>query len=159
METDKVIIYADGGARGNGKPDSVSGWGVVLQFNDTVKELYGSAIGKTNNFMELTGVIKALEALKTTDVPIVIYSDSKYVVDSINKGWVRNWKARNWIKSNGDPVPNKELWQHLMPLSDKQKHIRYEWVRGHDNSRGNLRADTLANVAMDLEEQAGRLRG
>lgn len=144
----KITIYTDGGCRGNQEDENVGGWGAILEYNGHTKELYGGERDTTNNKMELTGAIKALEALKTTHIPVEVYSDSKYVVENKNK-YVDGWIKRGWKKSDKKPVLNKELWQRLVELSNKQDDIAFHWVKGHAKNEGNNRADELANIAMD----------
>ncbi len=131
----KIIIYTDGAAQGNPGP---GGYGVVLKFGDQEKELSQGYKHTTNNRMELLAVIKALEALKSTDYPVEIYSDSKYVVDAINKGWLRAWQKTGFKKKK-----NPDLWQRLIPLLNKYK-PRFHWVKGHAGHAENERCDKLA---------------
>ncbi len=145
---DKIIIYTDGGARGNGSDDAIGGWGALLQYRDHVKEIYGGDKGVTNNQMELTGAIKALEVLKTTDIPIHIHCDSAYVINGMNK-WIAGWKRKGWKKGDGKKPENLELWKRLDELSSRQKDVKWKKVKGHADDEGNNRADELVNVAMD----------
>jgi ribonuclease HI len=147
---DEVVIYADGGCRGNQNKSNIGGWGVLLTYKDTIKELYGSAINTTNNIMELTSAIQALKSIKRHDIPIRVIMDSQYVVDGINK-WTYSWVKNNWKTSNKKPVANKELWQELLLLKSYFSDIQFAKCKGHDNCSGNIRADELANIAMDEE--------
>jgi ribonuclease HI len=135
----KIIIYTDGGCRGN---PGIGGWGVFLSFQGKEKKIYGSEKETTNNRMELTAAIKALEAIKR-DVPIIIYTDSKYVLEGITK-WIFGWKKKNWKK-----VKNIDLWQQLDVLNQKFS-VDWKWVKGHSGNTGNDMADALANQAMDV---------
>ncbi len=142
----QVSLYTDGACSGNPGP---GGWGAILRYQGTEKELSGGVGDTTNNRMELTAVIKGLEALKQP-CRVVVYSDSKYVVDAISKGWLDNWMARGWRKAarkgQGDPVLNVDLWEQLLPLLDRHQ-VDFQWVRGHAGHPENERADRLA-VAM-----------
>lgn len=144
----EIIIWSDGGVRGNGNDDSIGGWGALIIYKDKKREIYGGSTSVTNNQMELTSVIKALNELKTIHIPIKIYSDSAYVVNGMNK-WVKGWIRNGWVKSNKKPVLNRELWQELYSLSKKQDSIEFIWIKGHNNNEGNERADFLANKGMD----------
>ena len=138
-----VTIYADGGCRGNPGP---GGWGVVLQAGDRVKELWGGEASTTNNRMELTAAIRALEALKRP-ATIELHTDSQYVQKGISE-WIHNWKRNGWRTADKQPVKNADLWQRLDELAGQHR-IRWCWVRGHAGQPGNERADALANRAMD----------
>lgn len=142
------MIYFDGGCRGNQNADNVGGWGVVLEYKGHKKELYGSEQRTTNNKMELTGAIRALQALKTTDIPVEIHGDSAYVINGMTK-WVAGWKKKKWKKSDGKQVENLQLWKYLDELSSMQDNITWVKVKGHSDNEGNNRADELANIAMD----------
>lgn len=136
-----ITIYTDGSSRGNPGP---GGYGVVLMYGDRRKELSAGYRLTTNNRMELMAVIAGLEALKTNTLPIVVYSDSKYVVDAIEKGWLNKWIKTNF---SGDKK-NPDLWKRYYTLS-RQFNIRFIWVKGHaDNPYNNL-CDELATSAAD----------
>ncbi|MAM71989.1 MAG: ribonuclease HI [Gammaproteobacteria bacterium] len=139
-----VIIYTDGACRGNPGP---GGWGAVLQHGENLLELYGGETETTNNRMELTAVIKALEALKYP-CDIQLYSDSKYVLQGISE-WLANWKKRGWRTAAKKPVQNVELWQQLDALVEQQGNIQWHWVKGHSGDPGNELADQLANKGID----------
>ena len=145
---EKVIIYCDGGCRGNQNDENVGGWGVVFQYKGKTKELYGGQRNTTNNIMELTAAINALEAIKTTQIPIQMYIDSAYVINGMNE-WIHGWIKKGWKKSNKKPVENKELWIKLNELRNKQSSVEFIKVKGHDGVELNELADTLANKAMD----------
>ena len=138
-----VHIYADGGCRGNPGP---GGWGVLLQAGASEKELWGGEANTTNNRMELTAVIRALEALKRT-TKIHVHTDSQYVQKGISE-WIHNWKRNGWRTADKKPVKNADLWQVLDALT-KQHEIKWLWVKGHAGNPGNERADSLANRGMD----------
>lgn len=137
-----VIIYADGGCRGNPGP---GGWGVLLQAGDRVKELWGGEASTTNNRMELTAAIRALEALKRP-ATIELHTDSQYVQKGISE-WIHNWKRNGWRTADKQPVKNADLWQRLDAAIVHHK-VRWHWVRGHAGHDLNERADELAREAI-----------
>lgn len=139
-----IEIYTDGACKGNpGK----GGWGALLKYRDAVRELYGGEVLTTNNRMELTAVIKALEALKRPGLSVRLYSDSRYVLSGIEE-WMPAWKARGWKTSSRKPVLNQDLWQRLDALSQLHE-IDWRWVKGHSGDAGNEKADELANRAIE----------
>ena len=134
-----VTIYTDGACSGNPGP---GGWGAILEWQGHEKELSGDAAATTNNRMELTAVLTALALLKEPCV-VELYSDSKYVVDAIEKGWLYGWQKKGWIKADKKPVLNVDLWQQLLPqLARHQVHLH--WVKGHAENEKNNRCDQLA---------------
>lgn len=140
----EVMLYSDGSSRGNPGP---GGFGCVLQFRDRSGKLHelelsGGFTCTTNNRMELLGVISALELLKEP-CSVDLYSDSKYVVDGITKGWAKGWRARGWVKSDKKPAKNPELWGRLLDLLDRHE-VRFHWVKGHADNPYNNRCDELA---------------
>lgn len=146
-----VTIYTDGACSGNPGP---GGYGTILTFVDSngkyhEKELSEGYKHTTNNQMELLAVIVGLESLKKP-CKVKIISDSKYVVDSINKGWLDNWVAKNWIKSGNKVVPNADLWKRLIK-SAKTHDIELEWIKGHAGYEYNERCDRLAVAAYKKE--------
>ncbi len=138
-----VLIYADGGCRGNPGP---GGWGVLMQCGDKQKELWGGEAATTNNRMELTAVIRALEALKRPTA-VQVHTDSQYVQQGIS-AWIHNWKRNGWRTADKKPVKNAELWQRLDALAQAHE-IKWIWVKGHAGHPGNERADALANRGID----------
>ncbi len=134
-----VSIYTDGACSGNPGP---GGWGAILCYKGLEKELSGGAADTTNNRMELTAVIAALQALKEPCV-VELYSDSKYVIDALEKGWARSWKQKNWTKSDKKPALNPDLWETLLALTEKHE-MHYHWVKGHADNAYNNRCDRLA---------------
>ncbi|MBQ3884956.1 MAG: ribonuclease HI [Ruminococcus sp.] len=140
-----VEIFTDGACSGNPGP---GGYGVVLRYGTKEKELSGGDSSTTNNRMELLGVITGLAALKEP-CHVTLTTDSKYVVDSITKGWVYNWKKNNWIKSDKKPALNVDLWEQLLPLLEKHK-VTFNWVKGHAGHPENERCDRLAVEQRDL---------
>lgn len=143
-----VEIWCDGGCRGNGKANSIGGWGVFLSYDNKTKEIYGGQRDTTNNVMELTGAIEALESLKTKRIPVRIHCDSAYVINGINE-WVVGWKRRGWKKPDKKTPENVELWKRLDELKNSFDDIEFVKVKGHADNAGNIRADELANIAMD----------
>ena len=134
-----VTIYTDGACSGNPGP---GGWGAVLRYGAHELELSGGAAETTNNRMELTGVIEALRRLKEPCV-VELYSDSKYVVDALSKGWAQSWQRKGWIKSDRKPALNADLWETLLTLSARHE-LRCHWVKGHAENEYNNRCDALA---------------
>ena len=135
----KVTIYTDGACSGNPGP---GGWAAILRYGTTERELSGGAPETTNNRMELSAVINALSALKEP-CDVTVYSDSKYVIDAIEKGWAKSWRARGWIKSDKKPALNSDLWQQLLTLTTQHK-VQFIWVKGHNEHPENERCDKLA---------------
>lgn len=144
-----VEIYTDGACKGN---PGVGGWGAWLKYNEQEKSLFGGEENTTNNRMEMTAVIRALEALKRPSV-VKLYTDSVYVQKGMME-WMAGWKAKNWRTANKKPVKNDDLWKQLDTLSN-QHQIEWVWVKGHAGNEGNERADQLANagVAQVLNHQ------
>ena len=134
-----VTIYTDGACSGNPCP---GGWGAILMYGQHKKELSGGEANTTNNRMELTAVIRALSILKEPCI-VDLWSDSKYVIDGLEKGWARGWKARGWVKSDKKPALNPDLWDELLRLTDIHS-LRYHWVKGHAENEYNNRCDQLA---------------
>ena len=135
----QVTIYTDGACSGNPGP---GGWGAVLKYGAHEKELSGGAAETTNNRMELTAVIEALKLLKEP-CAVELYSDSKYVIDTLEKRWVYGWKEKGWIKSDRKPALNVDLWEILLPLIAKHE-VRCHWVKGHAENEYNNRCDAMA---------------
>lgn len=135
----KVTIYTDGACSGN---PGAGGWGAILQYNGHEKEISGGDKLTTNNKMELLAVISALELLKEP-CEVDLYSDSKYVIDSITKGWAVGWKARGWKKADKSPAKNVELWERLLNLLEIHQ-VTFHWVKGHADNPYNNRCDELA---------------
>lgn len=140
----KVEIFTDGACSGN---PGAGGYGVILRYKGHEKELSGGEAHTTNNRMELTGVIEGLSALKEP-CEVVITTDSRYIVDSIEKGWVYNWQKKNWLRKS-EPVPNTDLWQKLLKLLEIHK-VSFNWVKGHNGHPENERCDRLA-VAQSIK--------
>ena len=134
-----VTIYTDGACSGNPGP---GGWGAILEWQGHEKELSGGEAQTTNNRMELTAVLTALSLLKEPCI-VELYSDSKYVVDAIDKGWLYGWQKKGWIKADKKPVLNVDLWQRLLPEL-KRHDVHLHWVKGHAENEKNNRCDQLA---------------
>lgn len=144
----KVEIYTDGGCRGNGKENSIGGYGAVLIYNGCIKEIKKGFRDTTNNIMELTAVINALEMLNEP-CDVILYSDSAYVVNAINNKWIDNWNNNGWKTSNNKEVKNIALWLKLIKLLNRHK-VQFVKVKGHSDNKYNNRCDELANEAMDV---------
>ena len=134
-----VTIYTDGACSGNPGP---GGWGAILIYGTHKRELSGGEADTTNNRMELTAVIQALSLLKEPCI-VELWSDSKYVIDGLEKGWARGWQKRGWIKSDKKPALNPDLWGRLLELESLHT-LRYHWVKGHAENEYNNRCDELA---------------
>ena len=139
----EVEAFTDGACRGNPGP---GGWGVVLSYNGHVRELCGGEADTTNNRMEITAAIRALEALKER-CRVRVFTDSTYVKNGITQ-WLPNWRRRGWRTAGRKPVKNQDLWQDLASLTDRHE-VSWHWVRGHAGHPGNERADRLANQGLD----------
>jgi ribonuclease HI len=138
-----VDIYTDGACKGN---PGVGGWGAVLDCDGRVREIFGGEPHTTNNRMELTGVIRALEALKRP-CRARVHTDSQYVRNGITE-WIHAWKRRGWRTADRKPVKNEDLWRELDELASRHE-IEWVWVKGHSGHEGNERADALANRGVE----------
>ena len=134
-----VTLYTDGACSGNPGP---GGWGAILEYQGTEKELSGGESSTTNNRMELTAVIEGLSALKEPCI-VELYSDSKYVIDGLSLGWAEGWRKNGWRKSDKKPALNPDLWEKLLDLTYIHT-LRYHWVKGHADNPKNNRCDELA---------------
>jgi ribonuclease HI len=143
MPKDKIVIYCDGACSGNQFRGNRGGWGAVLRYQDKVKEIWGGENNTTNQRMELTACIKALEQVKDPGVEVEIYSDSAYLVNCINQKWYENWQKNGWKNYKKQPVENKDLWLKLLSLLSNHK-ITFHKVKGHSLSSLNALADKLA---------------
>ena len=135
----EVLIYTDGACSGNPGP---GGWAAILMYMGREKLLSGGEKETTNNRMELTAVIEALRALKEP-CTVQLYSDSKYVIDALSKGWARSWQKKGWIKSDKKPALNIDLWEELLSLCDRHE-VNCHWVKGHADNEYNSRCDAVA---------------
>lgn len=134
-----VTIYTDGACSGNPGP---GGWGAILLYNGHRRELSGGEARTTNNRMELTGVITALEALREPCI-VELWSDSKYVIDGLSRGWAKGWRAKGWVKSDKKPALNPDLWGRLLELEEIHT-LHCHWVKGHAENEFNNRCDEMA---------------
>ena len=142
-----IIIYTDGSALGNPGP---GGYGVVLKHNNHIKELSGGFRRSTNNRMEIYAIIVALKALKQPS-RVTPYTDSQYVVNAINKGWLRRWRAKGWMRNKRERALNVDLWMELLPLLGLHK-VDFVWLRGHAGNPENERCDRLAKQAANRSD-------
>ncbi len=134
-----VRIYTDGACSGNPGP---GGYGVILNYKGTQKELSGGEKNTTNNRMELSAVIAGLDALKEP-CAVELYTDSRYIVDAVEKGWAVSWKRNGWVKSDKKPALNADLWEKLLALLSVHS-VKFIWIKGHDGHPENERCDSLA---------------
>lgn len=146
----KVTIYTDGAARGN--PDGPGGYGAVLLYTDSRGQVHRRELSEgfrktTNNRMELMAAIAGLEALNRP-CEVDLFSDSKYLTDAFNKGWIESWQKKNWRKADGKPVLNTDLWERLLTAAASHS-ITWIWVKGHNGNPENERCDQLATEAAD----------
>ncbi len=147
MNTDTIYIYSDGACKGN---PGAGGWGALLVTDGHRKEICGGEANTTNNRMEMTAVIRALESLKRPST-VEVHTDSQYVQKGISE-WMTAWKRRNWRTADGKPVKNQDLWLQLDALSQLHR-IEWKWVRGHNGHPENERADELANQGVLQAQQ------
>jgi ribonuclease HI len=147
----EVVIYTDGACSGNPGP---GGWGAVLRWNGTEKDLHGGELQTTNNRMELMAAISALEGL-TRPSKVELHTDSKYLLDGITK-WIAGWQRNGWRTAAKKPVKNEDLWRRLVAAMDRHE-IAWQWVKGHAGDEGNERADELARLGIaDVTVGAGQ---
>lgn len=158
IDTKKHAIqcFTDGGVRGNGKKNAIGAWACVLIYKGHTKEYSRAEVGVTNNQMELKGAIAAMVAIHDKSKPVVINSDSAYIINAIKKESYKFWRMNGWKTTAKKPVANKELWERLLLEMEKFEWIDFVKVKGHSDNEGNNRADLLVNIAMDnfkLEEK------
>ena len=134
-----VTLYTDGACSGNPGP---GGWGAILEYQGVEKEFSGGEAETTNNRMELTAVIAGLSALKEPCI-VELYSDSKYVIDGLSKGWAASWRKNGWRKADKKPALNPDLWEKLLELTEIHQ-LHYHWVKGHADNPKNNRCDQMA---------------
>ncbi len=144
MEMKKVELYTDGACSGNPGP---GGWGAILRYGSREKELSGGEFEPTNNRMEITAVLEGLSALKEP-CRVDVYSDSKYVVDAVNLGWAKKWRANGWKRNKKDKALNADLWQKLLSLLEIHSTV-FHWVKGHSGYAENERCDALATAQVE----------
>ena len=135
----KIDIYTDGACSGNPGP---GGWGAILMYGESQRELSGGEDATTNNRMELMGVISALEALNQP-CEATLYTDSQYIVNAVNKGWAAKWRAAGWMRNKKEPAKNPDLWERLLELLNVHR-VTFVWVKGHSTNPYNNRCDELA---------------
>ena len=143
----QVEVFTDGACKGNPGP---GGWGAILRMGRHEKELSGGEPQTTNNRMEMTAVIRALDALKER-CAVTVHTDSRYVIDGMTK-WIAGWQKRGWVNASREPVKNADLWRELLDATARHK-VSWQWVKGHDGHPENERADRLAS---DAASAAGR---
>lgn len=143
MGIKEVEIYTDGACSGNPGP---GGYGTILKYGPNEKELSGAYDNTTNNRMELMAVIKGLESLKEP-CQVILYSDSKYIVDAMTKGWVTRWRSCGWMRNDKERAKNVDLWERVLQLADRHR-VRWVWVKGHADNEFNNRCDRLAVEAI-----------
>lgn len=141
----QVQIYTDGACSGNPGP---GGWAAILRYRETEKEISGSERETTNNRMELTAVIEAMKCLKEPCI-VELWSDSKYVIDALDKGWAESWRKNSWRKADKKPALNTDLWEQLLGLIS-QHEMNYHWIKGHAENEYNNRCDALAVKAYEI---------
>lgn len=126
-----VNIHTDGACSGNQNDTNIGGWGAVLEHNGNIKELFGGEVNTTNNKMELMALIQGLEALKSKNLKLNIFSDSAYVINCFKQGWYHKWRLNNWKNSKKEPVENRELWERLLYSVEKYENISFYSIKGH----------------------------
>ena len=140
---ERVVVYCDGACSGNQFARNKGGWGAVLRYGDHFREISGGERDTTNQRMELTACIRALEVLKKTPLRVEVYSDSAYLVNCIRQGWYRKWQRNGWRNSARKPVENRDLWERLIGLLEAHE-VTFHKVEGHQGVELNERADELA---------------
>jgi ribonuclease HI len=155
-----IEVYTDGGNRNHGnyaggsvKSSDPSAWAALLIFGEHEKMLSDGELGRTNNYMEIMAVIQGLSALKRTDLPVNVYSDSAYVINTMLNKWYVKWRQNGW-KKGGKDVKNAELWQQLLAQVERFDSITWNKVKGHANNKNNNRVDAALNSTMDKLEKA-----
>lgn len=129
----KIRIYTDGGCSGNQSKENIGGWGAVLEYGEHIKELHGGEVNTTNNKMEMTALLRALEALKKDGLEIEVFSDSSYLMNCFRDKWYVKWQKNGWVNSKKEPVENRELWESLLALVGKHSKVDFYRVKGHVN--------------------------
>ena len=151
MDEDKILAWTDGEAKNNGNKNKVvlSAWAYTMNFKGHIKEDSGIFINGTNQMMEIRAVIECLKALKRTDIPVVVHSDSAYVCNCIKNRWYVNWMKNGWRNAKGKEVANQDLWKELLKQIERFDSLELRKVKGHSTNEGNNRADELVNMKMD----------
>jgi ribonuclease HI len=147
MAESRIIIYCDGACSGNQSTKNIGGWGAVMKYSDMTKELHGGERNTSNQRMELTACIRALESVEANGIPIDIYSDSAYLVNCMLQKWHVNWKKNGWKNAKKQPVENQDLWKRILELIEHHV-IRFHKVVGHSGVELNERADQLAQMGI-----------
>ncbi len=147
----RIIVYCDGACSGNQSAHNVGGWGAVLSYHSTVKEIHGGERDTSNQRMELTACIRALEGITSATIPVDVYSDSAYLVNCMREQWYATWQKNGWRNSKKQPVENQDLWKKLLALIDARS-INFHKVTGHAGVRLNERADQLAQLGIREQE-------
>ncbi|MBO4725722.1 MAG: ribonuclease HI [Firmicutes bacterium] len=129
----KIKIYTDGGCSGNQSDENIGGWGAILEYGEHRKELHGGEVNTTNNRMEMKALIAALSALKKEGLDIEVFSDSSYLMNCFREKWYVSWRRNGWKNSKKEPVENRELWEELLALVEKQGNVEFFRVKGHVN--------------------------
>lgn len=129
----KIKIYTDGGCSGNQSDENIGGWGAILEYGEHRKELHGGEVNTTNNRMEMKALIAALSALKKEGLDIEVFSDSSYLMNCFREKWYVSWRKNGWKNSKKEPVENRELWEELLALVEKQGNVEFFRVKGHVN--------------------------
>lgn len=149
MEKGIVHLFVDGAARNNQSENNIGAYGAILHYNGHKRYITMGFKNTTNNIMELKGVIEGLKAMKRHDLPVRVYSDSAYVVNGINKGWLDGWAKNGWVKSDGKQVKNMELWIELLDLIRMFDDLKIIKVKAHATNEGNNEVDAMINDTMD----------
>ena len=149
INEERIVIYCDGGCRGNNKKENICGYGSVLLYKQYKKEIYQGFKNTTNNRMEIKAVIESLKAIKKPYIPVEIRTDSAYVCNCLNQKWYLKWMNNGWLTSKGTTVENRDLWIELVDQLGRFANISFVKVKGHSDDEGNNLADHLANKAMD----------
>jgi ribonuclease HI len=150
---DKVIIYCDGACSGNQFKSNAGGWGAILKYKDHVKEIHGGELNTTNQRMEITACIKALEQLNSTAYPVEIYTDSSYLANCMLQRWYFKWQRNGWQNASRKPVENRDLWERLLELLEGRR-VTFHKVKGHAGDTLNELADELARMGIDEARKA-----
>lgn len=156
MQNDFVEVYTDGGIDKNGQENNIGTWAFTLKYKDNYYEESGVILNTTNNICELTAILKALRKLKNPNIPVVIYSDSKYSISALTE-WYSGWLRKGWRTSDGKLVKNKELIQEIKVVMDVFRDVKLLWVRGHNGNMSNERVDELCTLTRNqfLKEYLG----
>ncbi len=146
---DLIIVHCDGACSNNQQRRNRGGWGAVLRCGDRVRELSGAEADTTNNRMELTACIRALEAIRRPDLSVEVRTDSAYLCNAVNQRWLARWQRNGWKTAARKPVENRDLWERLIVLLASFRRVRFVKVKGHSDIPDNERADELARRAAE----------